>query len=60
MDKIGPVLRNIVFFLFPIPFLLDFAVSRRADWPGWLAYAAVAVLLLAAIAAGIIALRRGN
>jgi hypothetical protein len=60
MDKIGTVLRAIVFFLFPIPFLLDFAVPRGGDWPGWLAYAAVAVLLLGAIAAGVIVSRRGN
>ena len=60
MDKFGLVLRTIVFFLFPIPFLLDFAVSHGGDWTGWLAYVAVAVLALAAVAAGIIASRRGD
>ena len=60
MDKFGLVLRTIVFFLFPIPFLLSFAVSHGGDWTGWLAYVAVAVLALAAVAAGIIASRRGD
>ena len=34
----------IVFFLFPIPFLLDFAVSHGEDWTGTVAYVAIAVL----------------
>ena len=60
MDKFGLVLRTIVFFLFPIPFLLDFAVSHGADWTGTAAYAAVAVLALAAVAAASMAVRRGG
>ena len=52
MDKFGLVLRNIVFFLFPVPFLLGFAVEQGQDWTAYLAYAAIAVLvgLAAAVA----------
>jgi hypothetical protein len=60
MDKFGLVLGTIVFLLFPVPFLLDFAVSRGGDWTGTLAYVAVAVLALAAVAAGVITSRRGG
>ena len=60
MDQFGLILRAIVFFLFPIPFLLDFAVSHGGDWTGTLAYAAVAVLALGAVAAGWAASRRGG
>jgi hypothetical protein len=55
MDKFGLVLGTIVFFLFPIPFLLDFAVAHGGDWTGVLAYVAIAVLALAAVAAAVIA-----
>jgi hypothetical protein len=58
MDKFGLVLGTIVFFLFPVPFLLDFAVSHGGDWTGTLAYAAIAVLALAAVAAGVMASHR--
>jgi hypothetical protein len=60
MDKFSLILGTIVFFLFPIPFLLDFAVAHGGDWTGSLAYLAVAVLALAAVAAGVIASRRGG
>jgi hypothetical protein len=60
MDKFGLVLRIIVFFLFPVPFLLGFAVTHGEDWTETVAYAAVAVLALAAAAAGWAATRRGG
>jgi hypothetical protein len=60
MDKFGLVLRTVVFFLFPIPFLLDFAVSHGEDWTVTVAYVAVADLALAAVAAGWVASRRGG
>jgi hypothetical protein len=60
MDKFGLVLRTVVFFLFPIPFLLDFAVSHGGDWTGAVAYVAVAVLASAAVAAGWLATHRGG
>jgi len=58
MDRFGLVLRTVVFFLFPIPFLLSFAVEHGADWTGFLAYAAIAVLVLGAAAAAWTATRR--
>jgi hypothetical protein len=60
MDRFSTVLGTIVFFLFPLPFLLDFAVAHGSDWSGWLAYVAVAVLASAAVAVGVIASRRGK
>ena len=52
MDRFGLVLRTIVFFLFPIPFLLGFAQAHGTDWTGCLAYIAVIGLVLAAAVAG--------
>jgi len=49
MDKFTAVLRTIVFFLFPTPFLLGFALSHE-DWTAYVAYAAIAVLASAAVA----------
>jgi len=60
MDKFGLILRTVVFFLFPVPFLLSFAVSHGEDWTGTVAYVAVAVLALGAAAAAWAASRRGN
>ncbi len=60
MDKLGLVLRTVVFFLFPIPFLLNFAASPDADWAGTVAYMAVGVLALAAVAVVFVAMRRGG
>jgi hypothetical protein len=57
MDRFTSILRTIVFFLFPIPFLLDFAVSHGSEWTGSVAYVAVAVLALAAVVIGILASR---
>lgn len=58
MDRLGLILRTVVFFLFPIPFLLNFAVSRGADWTGYVAYVAIAVLVVAAVGAAWAALSR--
>jgi len=58
MDNFGLILRTVVFFLFPIPFLIDFAVSHGGEWTGTVAYAAVAVLVAAAVAAAWAAVRR--
>jgi len=60
MDKFGLVLRAIVFFLFPIPFLLGYAVDRGDDWTAYLAYGAIAVLLVAAVGAAWGAWARGD
>jgi hypothetical protein len=58
MDKFGLILRTVVFFLFPVPFLLSFAVEHGEDWTGYVAYVAVVVLVVAAVAAAWAALRR--
>jgi hypothetical protein len=60
MDKLGLILRTVVFFLFPIPFLLSYAVSRGEDWTVFVAYLAIAVLALAAVGAAWAALSRGD
>jgi len=52
MDRFGLVLRTVVFFLFPIPFLLGFAQAHGTDWTAYVAYIAVVVLVLGAIIAG--------
>jgi hypothetical protein len=53
MNRFGLLLRNIVFFLFPVPFLLSFAVGQGTDWTAYLAYAAIAVLVVMAAAVAI-------
>lgn len=53
MDRFGLALRTVVFFLFPVPFLLSFAVAHGGEWTG-------AVLVLAAAAAAWVAARRGG
>ncbi len=60
MDRFGLILRSIVFFLFPIPFLLGFAQDHGSDWTGTAAYGAVVVLVLAAVVVGWSAGRRGR
>jgi len=60
MDRFALVLRSIVFFLFPIPFLLSFAQGHGADWTGSVAYIAVAVLLLAAVVVAVVISRRNR
>jgi hypothetical protein len=52
MDRFSLVLRTIVFFLFPIPFLLDFANGHDTDWTGYVAYIAVIALVVAAVITG--------
>lgn len=58
MDNLGLILRTVVFFLFPIPFLLDFAVSHGEEWTGAVAYVAVALLAIGAALAAWAAVRR--
>ncbi len=58
MDRFGPALRTIVFFLFPVPFLLGFAQTHGTEWAGYVAYIAVIVLVTAAVAFGWRASRR--
>jgi hypothetical protein len=58
MDRLGIILRTVVFFLFPIPFLLSYAVSRGEDWTVFVAYVAIAILAVAAVGAAWVALGR--
>ena len=60
MNNFGLILRNTVPFLFPVPFLLGFAMEHGRDWTAWVAYIAVVALVLAAVAAGWVASRRGR
>jgi hypothetical protein len=60
MNNFDLILRNIVFFLFPIPFLLSFAIERGEDWTAYVAYIAVVALASAAVAAGWVASRRSR
>jgi hypothetical protein len=60
MDNFGLILRNIVFFLFPVPFLLSFAVERGGDWTAYVAYIAILALVSAAVAVGWVASRRSR
>ena len=49
-------LRDIVFFLFSVPFLLGFAIGHHGEWTAYVAYTVIGVLVL--VAAGRIAARR--
>jgi hypothetical protein len=60
MNNFDLILRNIVFFLFPVPFLLSFAIEHGGDWTAYVAYTAVVALALAAVAAGWVASRRSR
>ena len=60
MNNFGLILRNIVFFLFPVPFLLSFAIEYGKDWTAWVAYIAIIALAAAAAAAGWVASRLGR
>ena len=57
MNQFGLILRHIAFFLFPVPFLLGFAIEYRGHWIAYVAYAAIVVLVLLAV--GRLVLRRG-
>jgi len=52
MNSFGLILRNVVFFLFPVPWLLSFALAHGEEWTAWLAYIAIVVLVLAAVVSG--------
>jgi hypothetical protein len=60
MDKFSLTLRTIVFFLFPVPFLLNFAVGHGRDWTGYVAYAGAAALTLAAATIAWMVYRRAS
>src|SRR5215469_13507925 len=49
MNQFGLILRHIAFFLFPVPFLLGFAIEYRGHWTAYVAYAAIVVLVLLAV-----------
>ncbi len=58
MDRFSGILRHIIFFIWPIPFLLGFATQQDPGWPEYLAYAAAGVLTVVAAVAGWAAIRR--
>ena len=51
-----PHLRSIVWFLWPIPILLNFAMEHGEDWTTWVAYIAIVAILAAAVS-GWVAIR---
>jgi len=60
MNNFDLILRNIVFFLFPVPFLLSFAIEHGGDWTAYVAYTAVVALASAAVVAGWVASRKSR
>ena len=60
MNNFGLILRSVVWFLFPLPWLLSFAMEHGEDWTAWVAYIAIVVLVLAAVVSGWVALRRNR
>jgi len=57
MNNFGLILRSVVWFLFPLPWLLSFAMEHGADWTAWVAYIAIVALILAAVVSGWVASR---
>ena len=60
MNNFGLILRSVVWFLFPLPWLLSFAMEHGEDWTAWVAYIAIVVLVLAAVVSGWVAIRRNR
>lgn len=60
MDRFSSILRHFIIFIWPIPFLLGFAVERDPGWPEYLAYAAAGVLTVVAAGVAWTAIRRGR
>jgi ABC-type multidrug transport system permease subunit len=60
MNNFGLILRSVVWFLFPLPWLLSFSMEHGEDWTAWVAYIAIFVLVLAAVVSGWVALRRNR
>jgi hypothetical protein len=52
MKDAAHILGRMVFFLFPLPFAVSLGNSYSGTWTGYVAYAAAAVLVAAAIATG--------
>jgi hypothetical protein len=52
MKNLDLVLRAVIFFLFPVPFLLAMALAHGEDWTAYIAYAAIAILVVAAVTVG--------
>ena len=57
MHNFGLIIRSIVWFLWPLPFLLGFAMEHGEDWTAWVAYIAIVALILAAVVSGWVAIR---
>jgi hypothetical protein len=60
MDSFSSVIRHVVIFLWPIPFLLGFAVGQDPRWPEYLAYAVAGVLAAVAAGGAVAAMRRSR
>jgi hypothetical protein len=60
MDRFSNILRHIIIFIWPIPFLLGFAIERDPGWPEYLAYAVAGGLTVVAAATAWVEIRRGR
>jgi hypothetical protein len=60
MDRFSSVLRHSIIFIWPIPFLLGFAVEGDSGWPEYLAYAAAGVLAVVAVGVAWMTIRQNR
>ena len=58
MKNAAQILGRAVFFLFPVPFAIGIGNQHLGSWPGYVAYAAAAVLTGATIIVGWAAFHR--
>jgi hypothetical protein len=53
LNRFALILRSvIIIFIWPLPFLVGFAIEHGGDWTAWVAYIAVVVLVSAAVTRG--------
>jgi len=56
MNTFDLIVRDLIFFLWPVPFLLGFAIGYPGHWVAYVAYAVIVVLVLGLV--GRLAARR--
>jgi hypothetical protein len=60
MNNFDLVLRSIVFFLWPVPFLLNFAMEHGGHWTAYVAYTSIVALAFTAVASWVANRRKGR